>query len=143
MARHALSSALGALSLWLPIILVFAVQRSAVNMLIANVMGLLGFSVFWLIWRRFYPSEKESLWILVGVLFFGAFLLSAATTFVNGGFAIIHGWSEIRWLLLSSVFPPLLFLVAGTSGLLPSLLIVTLFLIYAVAQERTNRSDLV
>ena len=136
MIRHALWAIGGAVSFWLPIILVFAVERTNTNMLIANLMGMVGFSLCWAICRWVYPKGRQSIWILVGLYFLGPVLLSTATTFANGGFAQIHGWTDVRWLLLACVFPPFQFLLAATSGLWPSLLIVTVFLVCTTAMER-------
>ncbi len=136
MIRHVLWAIGGAVSFWLPIILVFAVERANTNMLIANLMGMVGFSLCWAIRRWVYPQGRQSIWILVGLYFLGPVLLSTATTFANGGFAQIHGWADVRWLLLACVFPPFQFLLAATSGLWPSLLIVTVFLVCTTAMER-------
>ena len=76
--------------------------------------------------------------MLVGLYFLGPVLLTSATTFANGGFTQIHGWVDVRWLLLASVFPPLQFLLAATSGLWPSLLIVTVILIWTSVTERAR-----
>jgi hypothetical protein len=136
MMGHVLWAVGGAVSFWVPIILVFGVQRGDTNTLIANLASVLGFSVYWAIRRRVYPQGRESIWMLVGLYCLGPIFLSTATTFVNGGFAQIHGWPDIRWLLLACVFPPLQFLLAATSGLWPSLLVVTVFLLYTIATER-------
>jgi hypothetical protein len=136
MIRRVLWAIGGAISFWLPIILVFAVERTNTNVLIPNLMGMLGFSLCWAIRRWVYPQERPSIWMLVGLYCFGPVLLSTATTFANGGFAQIHGWTDVRWLLFACVFPPFQFLLAATSGLWPSLLIVTAFLVCTTAMER-------
>jgi hypothetical protein len=136
MIKHILWAIGGAVSFWLPIILVFAVERANTNVLISNLMGMFGFSLCWAIRRWLYPQERQSIWILVGLYFFGPVLLSTATTFANGGFAQIHGWTDVRWLLFACVFPPFQFLLAATSGLWPSLSIVTVILLRGAVMER-------
>jgi hypothetical protein len=136
MSSHLMWAAGGALSFWLPVILVFAVERSSVNLLIANLAAMLGFLVCWAVRRWIYPDGRQSIWILLGLYFFGPVLLGSATTFANGGFTQIHGWADIRWLLFASIFPPIQFLLAATTGLWPSLLIVTAILIWMSATER-------
>lgn len=136
MIRHVFWAIGGAASFWFPIILVFAVERSNTNVLIANFVALVGFSLCWALRRWVSPQGRESIWILIGLYFLGPILLSIATTFANGGFAQIHGWTDVRWLFLACVFPPYQFLLAATSGLWPSLLIVTLFLVCTTAIER-------
>ncbi len=138
MSKHLMWATGGAFSFWLPVIAVFAVQRVHTNVLVTNIAALLGFSVCWATRRWAYPQGRQGVWMLVGLYFFGPTLLSAATTFANGGFAQIDGWTEIRWLLLASVFPPIQFLLAATSGLWPSLVIVTVILIWASMTERRD-----
>jgi len=135
MVKNVLWAVGGALSFWLPIIVVFAVQCTNANVLVANFAAILGFLIFWAIRRRVCPSRRQSMWILLGLYFFGPVLLSAANSFVNGGFSQIHGWADIRWLLIASVFPPLQFLLAATSGLWPSILMVTLILPHSSKPE--------
>ena len=140
MTKHLSWAMGGAVSFWLPIILVFAVERTNANMLIANLAAVVGFLACWVILRLFKYEGRRSIWILLGLYFFGPILLSTATTFTNGGFTQIHGWVDIRWLLLACVFPPIQFLLAATSGLGPSLLIVTVILMWLSASEwRTSR----
>jgi hypothetical protein len=138
MIKHLLWAVGGAVSFWFPIILVFAVERASTNMLVANLMAMLGFLLCWALRRWVYPQGRQSIWILLGLYFLGPILLSTATTFANGGFAQIHGWTDIRWLLLACIFPPIQFLLAATSGLWPSLLIVTAILVWDSAMERTR-----
>ncbi|SRR6266568_2638401 len=138
MSKHLLWAMGGALSFWLPVILVFAVERRNVNMVIANLMAILGFLICWAIRRWLYPQGRQSIWILLGLYFLGPILLSTATTFANGGFTQIHGWTDIRRLLIASVFPPVQFLLAATSGLWPSLLLVTVILVWMSAMERAR-----
>src|SRR5215475_13554794 len=136
MVKNILWAVCGALSFWFPVTLVFAVQLANGNVLVANFAAILGFLIFWAIRRWLCPSGRQSIWVLLGLYFFGPVLLSAANSFVNGGFSQVHGWTDIRWLLLASVFPPLQFLLASVSGLWPSLLIVTLILVWTSAVER-------
>lgn len=136
MIKHIMWAMGGAVSFWSPIILVFAVERSNTNMMIANLMALLGFFFCWAVRRWVYPQGRQSIWILLGLYCFGPILLSTATTFANGGFTQIHGWTDIKWLLLACIFPPIQFLLAATSGLWPSLSIVTVILVRGTAMER-------
>ena len=136
MTKHLLWAIGGAVSFWFPIILVFAFQRADTNMLIANLTSILGFALCCAIRRWVYPQGRQSIWMLGGLYCLGPIFLSTATTFANGGFAQIHGWADIGWLLLACVFPPLQFLLAAASGLWPSLLIVTAILLYMSAMER-------
>lgn len=119
-----------AIAFWSPVILIFAIERTNVNVVLANLVGVLGFSVCLVIRRCVYPQGRQGIWMLLGLYFFGPTLLSTATTFANGGFAQIHGWADVRWLLVASVFPPLQFLLAATSGLWLSLSAVTLTLVW-------------
>lgn len=135
MLKHLMWATGGALSFWLPVILVFAVERANASVLVTNLVAMIGFLVCWAIRRWTYPQGRQSIWILLGLYFFGPILLSTATTFANGGFAQNHGWADIRWLLVASVFPPIQFLLAATSGLWPSLLIVTVVLIWLSVTE--------
>jgi len=125
----------GALSFWLPIILVFAIGRSNTSIVLANVLAVFAalFCYAGLRWR--YHPGRVALWMLVGVYVLGPILLSTATSFVNGGFSQIHSWRDIAWLSLACVFPPLELLLVGTSGLWPSLLVVTAVLGSATAVE--------
>jgi hypothetical protein len=136
MIKHFFWAVSGAAGYWFPVILVFAVQRRNTNVLIANLMAMLGFSFCWAIRRWFHLQGRETIWILLGLYFLGPILLSTATTFADGGFARIHGWTDIRWLLLACAFPPLQFLLAATAGLWPSLLIVTTILGGSSVMER-------
>src|ERR1700722_682642 len=138
MIKHLLWAVSGAAAFWFPIILVFAAERASTNMLVANLMAMLGFLVCWALRRWVYPQGRQSIWILLGLYFFGPILLSTATTFSNGGLAQIHGWTDIGWLLFACVFPPIQFLLAATSGLWPSLLVVTAILVWDSAMERTR-----
>lgn len=139
MLKHLVWAIGGALSFWFPVIVVFAVERANTNARVANVVAVLGFLACWAIRRWVYPEGRQTIWILLGLYFFGPVLLSSATTFANGGFAQIHGWPEVRWLLVASVFPPIQFLLAATSGLWPSLLIVTVILVWLSVTERSRR----
>jgi hypothetical protein len=131
----------GALSFWFPVIVLFALQRANVHMLVANLAAILGFLIFLAIRRWVCPSGRQSIWMLLGLYFFAPALLSVATTYANGGFAQIHGWTDIGWLLVASVFPPMQFLLAAAAGLWPSLLIVTLILVCtSVAEQVAARS---
>jgi hypothetical protein len=117
MIKHVLWAMGGAMSYWFPIILVFAVERTNTNVLITNLMAMFGFLLCLAIRRWLYPQGRQAIWILLGLYFLGSILLATATTFANGGFTQIHGWADIRWLLLACVFPPFQFLLAATSGL--------------------------
>jgi len=136
MIKHILWAVGGAASFWLPIILVFAVERAGTNIVTANLVAVLGFLFCWAIRRWVYPQGRQSVWMLIGLYCFGPILLSTATSFANGGFTQIHGWTDVKWLLLACIFPPLQFLLAGTSGLWPSLSVVTVILIGGSVMER-------
>jgi hypothetical protein len=141
MSKHLMWAAGGALSFWLPVIALYAAERANTNVLVANLVATLGFLVCWAIRHWVYPQGRQGIWMLVGLYFLGPTLLSTATTFANGGFTQVHGWIDIRWLLFASVFPPIQFLLAATSGLWPSLLIVTLILIWTSVAERSRHLE--
>lgn len=136
MSRHLAWATAAAISFWFPVILVFAVERTNVNVVFANLAALLGFAACWAIRRWIHPQGRQSIWMLLGLYFFGPTLLSTATTFANGGFIQMNGWPDIRWLLVASLFPPMQILLASTSGLGPSLLVVTLVLIWSSITDR-------
>jgi len=129
MAKYIAMGALGTLSYWVPIIVVFAIAGTDVNVFVANFVALVGFLGYWTVLRRKSTDRGSKMLTLIELYFFGPLLLSTATTFGNGGFTRMHGWTDIRWLLLACVFPPLQFLLAATSGLWPSLTIVSLMLL--------------
>jgi len=118
----------GALSFWLPIIIAFAIGRFNTNMVVANVLALFGASLCYAGFRRLYRGNRFAVWMLIGLYLFGPILLSAATSFVNGGFLQVHSWKDIGWLSIACVFPPIQLLLAGASGVWPSLVIVTAIL---------------
>ena len=136
MSKHLAWAVGGALSFWLPVILVFAAEHSHVNVLVANLGATVGFFGCWAVRRWVFPQGRQGVWILVGLYLFGPLLLSTANTFSSGGFTQIHGWRDLRWLLLASVFPPLQFLLAATAGLWPSLLLVSAILTRETVRER-------
>jgi hypothetical protein len=136
MSKHIIWAIAAAVSFWVPVILAFAVERTNVSVVLANAVSMFGFFICWAIRRWVYTEGRQSIWMLLGLYFFGPTLLSTATAFANGGFAQIHGWMDIRWLLVASFFPPMQFLLAATSGLWPSLLVITLILIWASVTER-------
>jgi hypothetical protein len=138
MVRHILWATGGTVSFWLPIILVFAVERANTNMILANLMATLGFLLCWVIRRWFDPRGRQAIWMLLGLYLLGPILLSTATTFANGGFAQIHEWTDVGWLLFACVFPPVQFLLVATSGLWPSLLFATVILVCVSVMERTR-----
>jgi hypothetical protein len=126
--KHFLWTIGGAVAFWSPIVVVFAAGRTNANLVAANVLAVVGILLCFVVRRRFYPLEHQSLWMLAGIYFYGPPLLSTATTFANGGFAQMHGWSDVGWLLFACVFPPIQLLLAATSGLLPSVLLATIIL---------------
>ncbi len=128
----------GALSFWLPIIFAFAIGRSNTGMLVPNVLAVLSASLCYVVFRWLCRGEHLAAWMLFGIYLLGPILLSTATSFVHGGFSQIRGWEDIKWLLLACIFPPILLLLAGTSGVGPSLLVVTVILGSATTVEFTS-----
>jgi hypothetical protein len=128
----------GGLSFWLPVIVIFSINRLNVRMLLPNVLAVLSASLCYAVYRWLYRGERLAIWMLIGLYVLGPILMSTANSFANGGFLRLHGWQDIRWLVLSCVFPPIELLVAGASGLLPSLLVVTAILGFAATDELTS-----
>jgi len=119
----------GALSFWIPVVVIFAIEGTSVNVGMANLVALLGISLCWGLQQWLGSRGWRSLWMLGGLYFLGPIFLTIATTFSNGGFSQMHRLWDVCWLLLACVLPPLGFWMAAMSGLWPSLLVTTLALV--------------
>jgi len=61
----------GAVSFWVPVILVFALERAKTNLVVANLMAMFGFLVCLAVRRWLHPKGRQGLWILMGCIFLG------------------------------------------------------------------------
>jgi hypothetical protein len=132
---------LGAAVFWTPFILSFAIFRQEISWPVMNGIAIIvSLSSFFALNRR-VPSRFVARRMLLGIYLFGPLLLGVANTFVGGGFSQVSSWIDIFWLSFSSIFPPLLWVLAGTSGALPSLLVVTVFLGYTLFKKERSEEN--
>lgn len=134
---------LGALSFWLPDVLLHAARGysfAGLDAIFLSVGLPLAFFPAYLWAKRLYgKSVLAAPWMLLGVWLLGGFFMQVGASFSGGGFAA-GALSDLTVLLLLCFFPPATFIMATYDGSLFGLLLVTLLAVVAWVVEATRRA---
>ncbi|MBI2817161.1 MAG: hypothetical protein HYX72_09500 [Acidobacteria bacterium] len=83
-----------------------------------------------------------SLWMLLGVFLLGSLFMEIGATPHQGGFSRLGGWTAVKWLLVSSLVPPVTIVRSGYHGSVFGLLFVTVVMFIMHAKfERKSQSE--
>ncbi len=134
---------LGALSFWLPDVLLHAARGydfaglDAIFLTIGLPLACLP-AYLWA--KRLYGrSCLAAPWMLLGVWLLGGLFMQVAASFSGGGFAT-GALSDLSVLLLLCFFPPATFMMATYDGSLFGLLLVTVLAVVVWVVEATHRA---
>ncbi len=134
---------LGALSFWLPDVLLHAVRGfdfAGLDAIFLTVGLPLACLPAYLWAKRLYGNAVLAApWMLLGVWLLGGFFMQVGASFSGGGFAV-GALSDLTVLLLLSLFPPATFMMATYDGSLLALLLVTALAVVLWIVEATRRS---
>ena len=122
---------LGAFAFWTPSVFLHAVRQysfsSQDGRLLTILIPLVNFTVFVVIWRFIYRSERRlfiALPMLVGIWVSGPLFIMISASFAGGGFAKSGAWLYV--IISTLLFPMMTFYFSLFDGTLGALLIVTL-----------------
>jgi hypothetical protein len=124
--------ALGAVSFWLPDVLIHAVRGYKFGgwdiLLISVVLPLTFVAAYLLAAKRFFKDESRRGVVgllILGVWLFGGFFMMVGASFSGGGFANPDGSHSAVMLTLASVVPFFTYMLSAYDGSLLALLIVS------------------
>ena len=132
---------LGATAFWGPVTLGTLLTGKGHGPLLGTVLSLGPFVGCYFLLRRKYAHVMRSIswWMVSGAVLLGGVFSSIAFTAMGAGFAGLHGWETVRWLLISLI--PLWIALFGSLALGTFLAIplVTLFAVIINAKLERGR----
>jgi hypothetical protein len=113
MGRFFLWALLGGISFWLPITLVEILKRGEIGPILGTALPLatqLGSYAFFA--RRGLGRPHLAVPMLAGLYVLGPLFIEIDATTRHAGFSQFHGWRDVGYLFLCSIFPPATLMLA-------------------------------
>jgi hypothetical protein len=146
MADRMMLVVIGALSFWVPTVLLEVLSKGRFSIPIANVLPVVcALCVYWLLRRggHFRKFRFLPLYLLAGIYFLGPLATTIAGSAFGGGFTrFTAGGHDLLWLAVASFFPPLTMVLAGYNGTLFGLLGITVIFIVAAVRKKPSSPTL-
>jgi hypothetical protein len=133
---------LGGLAFWLPEISLYAWERTELNRSLVTLLLpctlVVAYALVSVCRSKDFPKPSAAIFMLIGVWLFGSLAISIGVTFLGGGFAV-HPGSALLVVLLGTLLPLYVFIMATYDGSLYALIFATFIMLLAhVTLERHN-----
>jgi hypothetical protein len=111
--RGFLSSALlGGISFWLPVTGIEILKRGEIGPAIGTILPFATQLGCYFFARRHNGRPRLAIPMLAGLYLLGPFFMEIDFTVRGAGFSQFHGWRDVGYLLLCSIFPPATLMLA-------------------------------
>lgn len=128
---------IGALAFWVPVALLESLSRGRYSIIAINALPVAcTLLAYWLLRQRFEGLNTLALRMLAGIYLLGPLSISVAASAFSGGFTRMTGAQDTLWLLLGSIVPPLMLMMAGYNGTIFGLTAVTIMFVLITIRKR-------